>query len=294
MACPRSAYPWDIVVHKLSDGTLFFDKRDGMFDYLTVNETANNPPSQTKAEDDPNGINTPERLGLEATMVSQNFSQQILTKSKRKEFGLPNPFYDEEEAKGMEPASVAYRYRRFDLGDDVQLVCRTELHGTVRKGGEKTDQYMTSFALNEYFDSTKLNAKSNATQAQGMVNWREKLDSQRGAVVGSELKNNAFKIAKWTAQSILADADQMKIGFVSRATPRNNTDHQILGTQFYRPKDFATQITLPEGNMWGIMRLYINFFSDQKEGKYVIVKDPNKPNIKIYNVPEDTFESDEE
>ena len=110
-------------------------------------------------------------------------------------------------------ASVAYRYRRFDLGDEVQLVCRTELHGTVRKGGEKTDQYMTSFALNEYFDSTKLNAKSNATQAQGMVNWREKLDSQRGAVVGSELKNNAFKIAKWTAQSILADADQMKIGF---------------------------------------------------------------------------------
>ena len=42
-------------------------------------------------------------LDLEATMVSQNFSQQILTKSKRKEFGLPNPFYDEEEAKGMEP-----------------------------------------------------------------------------------------------------------------------------------------------------------------------------------------------
>ncbi|GFH61231.1 hypothetical protein CTEN210_17707 [Chaetoceros tenuissimus] len=41
------------------------------------------------------GINTPERLGLEATMVSQNFAQQILTKSKRKEFGLPNPFNDE-------------------------------------------------------------------------------------------------------------------------------------------------------------------------------------------------------
>lgn len=298
MTCPRSAYPWDIVVQKLPNGAIFFDKRDSsQFDYLTVNETANVPPSAHKAEDDPEGINTAQRLSLEATMVNQNFTQQILKASQRKNFDLPNPFYDEEDNEGMEPASVGYRYRRFDLGDDLMLVCRTELHGIVKKSkpgfSSPVDQYMTAFALNEYFDSIKSSTKTNV-QAAGVINWREKLDSQRGAVVGSELKNNAFKIAKWTAQSILADADQMKIGFVSRATPKNATEHQILGTQFYRPKELAAQITLNEGNMWGIMRMFIQLFRDQPEGKYVIMRDPSKAQLKVFSVPPETFDDDSE
>lgn len=35
---------------------------------------------------------------------------------------------------------------------------------------------------------------------------------QRGAILATELKNNSAKLAKWTAQSILSGADQMKIG----------------------------------------------------------------------------------
>jgi translation initiation factor 3 subunit D len=303
MACPRSVYPWDIVVVKLGSGAIFFDKRDdSQFDYLTVNETANTAPSPNKSDDDPEGINTPERLSLEATMINQNFSQQILKNpnggTNRKHFELPNPFFDEEENDGMEPASVAYRYRKFDLGEDIQLVCRTELHGIVKKkvpgSAALEDQYMTAFALNEYFDSMSPYSKTNVPAA-GMINWREKLDNQRGAVLATELKNNAFKLAKWTAQSILANADQMKIGFVSRAVPKNNYEHQILATQFYRPKDFATQITLKEGSMWGIMRMLINLFKDQPEGKYVLMRDPNKAVLKLYSVPIETFEdSDEE
>lgn len=36
--------------------------------------------------------------------------------------------------------------------------------------------------------------------------------SKRGAILATELKNNSAKLAKWTAQSILSGADQMKIG----------------------------------------------------------------------------------
>lgn len=36
--------------------------------------------------------------------------------------------------------------------------------------------------------------------------------SQRGAILATELKNNSAKLAKWTAQAILAGSDQMKIG----------------------------------------------------------------------------------
>lgn len=35
------------------------------------------------------------------------------------------------------------------------------------------------------------------------VDWRQKLENQRGAVLATELKNNANKIAKWTAAALV-------------------------------------------------------------------------------------------
>jgi translation initiation factor 3 subunit D len=272
MTCTRSVYPWDLVIQKLPGGTMFIDKRDNsQLDYLTVFETSYTPPNPSDE-----GINSPERLGLEATMINQNFSQQILKKTGRKEMDLPNPFYDEDDADGMEPASVAYRYRKFALDGKTTLVCRTELHGLVKKS-----QYMTAFALNEY-------KPPNTT-----LDWREKIDSQRGAVLANELKNNSFKLAKWTAQSLLAGADQMKIGFCSRSTPKNSYEHVILATQFYRPKDFATQITLSEGQMWAMIRMFVQLLNKQQEGKYVLMREPNKATLTLYKVPPETFDDEE-
>ena len=34
----------------------------------------------------------------------------------------------------------------------------------------------------------------------GGVNWRQKIDTQKGAVLATELKNNSCKLARWTAQ----------------------------------------------------------------------------------------------
>ena len=48
--------------------------------------------------------------------------------------------------------------------------------------------------------------KSGATARPGGINWREKIDNQAGAVLASELKNNSFKLAKWTAQLLLTGA----------------------------------------------------------------------------------------
>ena len=274
MTCTRSVYPWDVVIQKLPNGTLFFDKRDNsQFDFLTVNETAHTAPTN----DDPDSINTPERLGLEATIIHQNFTQQILkNKSSRTSMDLPNPFFDEDDNDGMEPASVAYRYRKFNLGGDAQLVCRTELHGVVKK-----TQYMTVFALNEF-------------PTPGVPSWRDRLDTQRGAVLATELKNNSFKLAKWTAASLLSGADQMKIGFVSRTSPKNAYEHVILATQFYRPKDFTTQISLSEGQMWAMMRMFIQLMQKHPEGKYVLMRDPNKATLRLFSVPPNTFEEEEE
>jgi translation initiation factor 3 subunit D len=77
MAAPRSVYSWDIVIQK-ADGMIFLDKREGStFDFLTVSETAREPPSSLSGED-VDEINQPTKLSIEATMINQNFSQQVL------------------------------------------------------------------------------------------------------------------------------------------------------------------------------------------------------------------------
>lgn len=75
MAASRSIFSWDIVIQKMND-MIFLDKRDNsQFDFLTVSETANDPP---QANDETDEINHPDKLSVEATMINQNFSQQIL------------------------------------------------------------------------------------------------------------------------------------------------------------------------------------------------------------------------
>ena len=144
---------------------------------------------------------------------------------------------------------------------------------------------MTAYALNEW--DSKLS---------GGVEWRQKIDSQRGAVLATELKNNSCKLARWTAQSILAGADQMKLGYVSRVARTNPYEHVVLATQFYKPREFATQITLSVPNMWGIIKMLVDLLLTYDDGKYVIARDGAKPLVRIYAVPNNTFdeESDDE
>ena len=97
MCASRSELSWDIVCTKVGTGAggmLFLDTRDeSNIDYLTVNETAWEPPT----DKDPESIDSKSKLSLEATMINQNFTQQILNPNKRKEFDNPNPFFDDEE-----------------------------------------------------------------------------------------------------------------------------------------------------------------------------------------------------
>ncbi|RWR87399.1 Eukaryotic translation initiation factor 3 subunit D [Cinnamomum micranthum f. kanehirae] len=271
MCAPRSVYSWDIVIQRVGN-KLFFDKRDGsQLDLLSVNETSQEP--LPDAKDD---INSAHSLSVEATYINQNFSQQVLLRDGNKvNFDEPNPFAQD----GEEVASVAYRYRRWKLEDDMYLVARCEVHSVSEmKGGQRS--FLTLNALNEF------------DPKYSGVDWRQKLETQRGAVLATELKNNANKLAKWTAQALLASADAMKLGYVSRVHPRDHFNHVILSVMGYKPREFATQINLNTSNMWGIVKSIVDLCMKLNEGKYVLVKDPSKPQVRIYEVPADAFEND--
>lgn len=205
MCAPRSVYPWDIVI--IRDGNkLYIDKREGsQLDFVSVNENAADPPLET-SEGNKDSINAPQALSMEATFINQNFAIQTVNEEGKYEFNHENPFHNPDEEN--EPlGSKAYKYRRFDLSlndeEPVFLIVRTELDA-VMKSPSGEDIFLTVKALNEFDDR--------AQGSGGALNWRTKLSSQRGAVVATEMKNNSCKLARWTAQSILAKADLMKLG----------------------------------------------------------------------------------
>ncbi|KAG5454826.1 Eukaryotic translation initiation factor 3 subunit D [Clonorchis sinensis] len=311
MCCTRSVNPWEVVVIR-TDDVLFFDERDKTeFDMISVCETAAEPPTEESGH-----INSARCLALEATFINTNLSQLMLLRGGKKyAFPEPNPFIDDDkdedeedsdemggsdeearqakrrEKKDEELASIGYRYRLFDLGNQIGMVVRCEVTGALpptNADGEQSGdaaappQFVYIRSLNE-FDSRHC----------GGVDWRSKLDTQRGAVLASEIKNNAFKLAKWTACSMLAGADQLKLGFASRVNPKDSSTHVILGTQQFKPQEFAIQLNLNLDNAWGILRCVVDFFLKLPEGKYLLLKDPNKPMLRIFAVPSDTFDTTE-
>ena len=237
---------------------------EGAFDLLTVSETA-----QDAITDDKENINGVPQLSRESTAANDAYAQQVLGDEPPVRLGEAD-----ELAQGSVPS--AYKYRAWRLSDAITLVARCELNGvTETKGANAT---LCVKALTE-FDS----------KVTGM-DWRSKIETQRGAVIATELKNNANKLAKWTCCALLAGADIMKLGFVSRAHPKDPANHVILNTQSYKPKDFAQQINLTEANMWGVFKAVAETTMKLPDGKYLLVKDPNKPTLRTYEVPEDAFD----
>lgn len=62
----------------------------------------------------------------------------------------------------------------------------------------------------------------------------------------------------------------------------------------YDPRKFAEQMNLNLNNGWGIVRTIVDMCLKKPEGKYVLVKDPNKQLLRLYEVPASTFEEVEE
>jgi translation initiation factor 3 subunit D len=208
MCAPRSVYSWDIVIVRQGN-KIFLDKRENAaLDMVTVNENAADAPLEA-SEGSRDGVNQPTALAEEATYINHNFANQVVleTESNKVRMTHDNPFHNEND-ESEPPASKAYRYRKFDLSttedNPVYLIVRTELDAAQKNSISGEDQYITVKALNEF--------DHKAQGSGGALDWRSKLVTQRGAVVATEMKNNSCKLARWTVQSILARADQMKLG----------------------------------------------------------------------------------
>lgn len=100
-------------------------------------------------------------------------------------------------------------------------------------------------------------------------------------------------------------ANSFPTSFVSRANPKSNDKHVILGVVGWKPRDFAAQMNLSLSNGWGIVRTIADMClkrgedggeagaSSGGDARFVLVKDPNKSILRLYEVPIGSFEDEE-
>eukprot|EP00918_Siedleckia_nematoides_P041520 GHVU01090303.1.p1 GENE.GHVU01090303.1~~GHVU01090303.1.p1 ORF type:complete len:569 (+),score=107.31 GHVU01090303.1:74-1780(+) len=287
MAAGQSKYSWHINVYKEGD-TLIFDKpeQNSNCENLTVNETGYDVPLQ----EDPVIINRPPELSREAMKVNRFFSVQCVHAAQPvKTFEAPS-FWEDVES----PAPKGYRYRYVTLpGKDriqegtserqkepVVLLTRGEVDavvvGTVEPGKSKWDAAtpVSLKALNEY-------------SVAGKKPWKSQLmGNLKGSLLVAEIRSNSAKMAKWVAQAMISGCEHIKLGYVSRRDNASNASHDILSVQSYQTNQLAAQMSFKPDNAWGIVRGLIDLLRDQKDGNYVIVRDPTRAFINVYYVPD--------
>lgn len=153
-----------------------------------------------------------------------------------------------KEKKEKKPdAHVAYRYRRFEVTKNFELLVRTTVNAVVRKragGGAVKPTYVALGTLNEWDHKA----------AGYPMEWRKSADTQRGNLMALEMKNNSHKLARFTLSALLAGADSLRLGLVSRANRLEASEHELLGVHTVQPATFASQLALEPAKAFGLLR----------------------------------------
>jgi translation initiation factor 3 subunit D len=182
------------------------------------------------------------------------------------------------------------------MSDETPVTVRTTVHAVQRKREATEPQYLSVFALNEW--DSKL---------AGSSDFRQFVDTQRGNVLATEIKNNSNRLAKYTLSALLAGNDSIRLGFVSRQRRADGDNHQILGVASIVPTTFAAQVAINYSNAWGIFRWLVDAVrkhaknlqtedepDDEYVAKFVLLRDPHKPCVRLFNIPVDAFEREAE
>jgi len=262
MATLKSVYSWDIIVTKKGDEIVFDKRDDSSIDYLSVNENSFEPPQE---EGDP-PFNSLSALHKEATLINQNFSQQVLLNDGSGiELSQRNPF----ESPNDVLSSVGYLYRKFELEDNINLVVRTELDAYKSKEGKQ--EFILVKALNEY-------------DLKITHSWRKLLETLRSGVFATEVHNNGNKMAKWALQSHLSGATGIKLGYITRSNPKDFYNHVILAVDYHRTDEFISETNVDLKLLWGTLKHIIDIIRNLDDGKFLILRDPNEKLIHFYRV----------
>jgi len=310
MTARHALRPWDLVFTVYGGSTIVMDSRDGaaqaFLELETVHENSYRPPEAWDAED----INHAHQMSIEAARATRALREAVVDGSSAAA-ALPGSGASIEahphEAPGLKPESVLYRYRRFPLGDDT-LVVRTAVHGyEARASGP--DKVFTAAALPERWAR---GAKSSE--------WRKLYATRPGDVLLAEIRDNRNKVGRFCASTLLAGADELKLGFVTRRGRDDPSGHEVVGMESVSPAKLLHQMSMSQENMWGVVRWAVDLVrakvadlqaakqeagmlgdaeEDDDDYKYLFMYVPatevgGKPGLRVYEIRQSDFADEEE
>jgi translation initiation factor 3 subunit D len=88
--------------------------------------------------------------------------------------------------------------------------------------------------------------------------------------------------------------DCVQIGLAARVTPKDNHSHVLLATSQQKPRELASQLNIKMGNCWAIVRYIVDLCFKLEKDSYVLMKDPNKQLMYLYEVPSNAFTTQED
>jgi len=222
MCSTKSNYSWDIEIKKY-ENKIFIDKRqdntENILSYPTVCETA----VDYQPFDD-STINGIKPLMKEARKINETWLN--ISQNRNVATTIPleneNPFLEDENQIATR---VGYKYKIWKLQDanekdgrkerKICIRCSVHTHiGVQKENGEP--QLMNVYALNEF--------------SLNRTNWRNQIDNSIINCLNKEVTDNSFKVSRWLIQSMLADVDFIKFGFISRKDVTDNKKHVLIAT----------------------------------------------------------------
>jgi len=260
----NSNFPWDILAVK-EGNQIFLEpasaKNLNYIDILSVNEnTAGSLPEDEKEL-------------LKACIESTNTNRKFIEITTK-----PDQSKDFTTIKGAEaPERKAYRYRKFNLDNKVNLVVRSEIDAYVKEG--EGTSFVKVCALNEY---------------QPQQDWKQNYELNKGAVISSELRNNLNKICRWLCQALLADCGSVRLGFVTKQNVKDGK-HYVLTVEDMTTNSLSNTINYRLKDSWSVVKTLTDILAKQEDGTYAFIKQAYKPGIRVYRAPdEEAEESDDE
>ena len=77
-------------------------------------------------------------------------------------------------------------------------------------------------------------------------------------------------------QAHLANADEIKLGWVSRVSPRDPNTNSIIAITKHPSAEFAHEVGIDVAKAWGTLKYLFDIFRKLDDGKFVILRDPNR------------------
>jgi len=72
-------------------------------------------------------------------------------------------------------------------------------------------------------------------------------------------------------------------------SPKDNHNHELLVTQMQKPRDLALQLAINLDNCWAIVRSIVDLCFRLDRETYLLMKDPNKQLLYLYEIPKNAF-----